>query len=99
MPTGPAVGMVPRFAYSVRETRLAPGELLFAFTDGATDARSPQGEFFSEKRLLDAVIEPGAAPSAEALARRLQESLIAHISTAAQYDDITMLVVRRALAS
>jgi sigma-B regulation protein RsbU (phosphoserine phosphatase) len=99
MPTGPAVGMLPRFAYGVRETRLAPGEMLFAFTDGATDARSPQGEFFTEKRLLDAVADPRLASSAETLATRLQESLIAHISTAAQYDDITMLVVRRAVAS
>jgi len=99
MPTGPAVGMLPGFAYGVRETRLAPGETLFAFTDGATDARSPQGEFFTEKRLLEAVTDLGRATSAEALVTRLQERLVAHMSTAAQYDDITMMVVRRALAS
>ena len=91
--------MLPRFAYGVRETRLAPGEILFAFTDGLTDARSPQGEFFTEKRLLEAVADFSRAGSAETLVTRVQETLIAHMSTAAQYDDITMMAVRRPLAS
>ncbi len=95
MPTGPAVGMMPGFAYKVGEATLARGEVLVAFTDGATDARSPQGEFFSEARLLRAIEDMRSAPSADAAVTRVLELLTAHISTAAQYDDITLMVVRR----
>ncbi len=93
-PTGPAVGMVPGFAYGVNTVLLAPGEMLVAFTDGATDARNPEGEFFTERRLLDIVLELRGTP-AENVATRMQESVVRHISTAAQYDDITLMVVRR----
>ena len=96
MPTGPALGMVPGFAYRVNNLQLAPGEMLVAFTDGATDARNPQAKFFTEQRLLDIVLESRGTP-AENVATRMLESVVGHISTAAQYDDITLMVVRRVL--
>lgn len=92
--TGPAVGMLPQVDFEVRETRLEPGDLLFAFTDGATDARDPHGAFFSEARLL-ALAGEDPDQSAASLLARVDETLMAHISTAAQYDDITLLAVRR----
>jgi sigma-B regulation protein RsbU (phosphoserine phosphatase) len=96
MPTGPAVGIVPGFLYRLSETRLAPDEVLVAFTDGAADARSPQGEFFSEPRLLRGVVKSAQERrSADALVNSVLEDLVAHISTAAQYDDITLMAVRR----
>ena len=56
-PTGPALGMVPGFAYRVNNRATRSGEMLVAFTDGATDARDPQAKFFTEQRLLDIVLE------------------------------------------
>jgi phosphoserine phosphatase RsbU/P len=96
-PTGPAVGMLPVFDFGVRETRLDPEDVLFAFTDGATDARDPHGAFFTEPRLL-ALAGEDVTLTAEGLVTRVEETLLAHISTAAQYDDITLLTVRRLTA-
>jgi sigma-B regulation protein RsbU (phosphoserine phosphatase) len=86
--------MLPQVDFEVRETRLEPGDLLFAFTDGATDARDPHGGFFTEARLL-ALAGEDPDQSAASLLARVDETLMAHISTAAQYDDITLLAVRR----
>jgi sigma-B regulation protein RsbU (phosphoserine phosphatase) len=92
--TGPAVGMLPGFQFFVEQARMDPGDLLVAFTDGIPDARDPQGQFFTERRLLR-IVEGMGGVAAEQVASEIQEQLVAHISTAAQFDDITMVVIRR----
>lgn len=91
--TGPAVGMLPGMDFDIQQIRLESGDILFAFSDGVTDARSPDKKFFTEKSLLPLLEQPAA--SASALLERVETSLRAHIATADQFDDITMLAVRR----
>lgn len=92
-PTGPAVGMLPGVTFKMGHAQLDPGDLLFAYTDGVTDARSPAGAFFTEKRLFDLVGH--GAPSAEAMVGGVEAQLHAHIADAPQFDDITMIALRR----
>lgn len=96
-PTGPAVGMLPGVTFRMGQARLEPGDVLFAYTDGVTDARAPSGAFFTERRLFD-VVAAGAA-SAEALVGDIERQLKAHIADAPQFDDITMMALRRRPAS
>jgi phosphoserine phosphatase RsbU/P len=96
-PTGPAVGMFPDVTFQARQVSLALGEVMFAFTDGVTEARDVNGGFFTEARLLQLLEQP--ATSAMELIQRIEESVRAHTAAADQSDDITMLVVRRHLAS
>jgi len=91
----PAVGMMPGFQFSVAHARLNPGDLLVVFSDGIPDARDPHHKFFTEARLLRMVEQTPASRSAEQVAADIQEALAAHISTAAQFDDITLMVIRR----
>lgn len=93
--TGPAVGMMPDMDFDIQQARLEPGDILFTFSDGVTDARSPNRKFFTEKSLLPLLEQPVA--SAAALLERVEANLRAHIATADQFDDITMLAVRREL--
>jgi serine phosphatase RsbU (regulator of sigma subunit) len=93
-PTGPALGMMPRMTFEVRESRLEPGQTLLAFTDGVTDARDVSGALYSEKRLLE-LVEKGA-PTAAALLERIEQAVSEHSAGAERSDDITMLAVRRA---
>ncbi|WP_448571348.1 SpoIIE family protein phosphatase [Trichothermofontia sp.] len=90
--TGPAVGMIPNAKFKVEEIQLEPGDTLIAYTDGATDARTPTGELFSEQRLFS-VIEEGYAPVGRIL-DRIVTRLRNHIADADQFDDITMLGVQ-----
>lgn len=92
-PTGPAPGMLPDVDYRVDQVMLEPGDVLFAFTDGVTDAKDPAGHLFTEKRMLTLIEEP--TESATALLDYVDQTLRTHISTAVQFDDITMLALRR----
>jgi serine phosphatase RsbU (regulator of sigma subunit) len=91
----PAVGMMPGFQFSVAHARLSAGDLLVVFSDGIPDARDPHGKFFSEAKLLRMVEQVQASTPAERVASDIQEALTAHISTAAQFDDITLMIIRR----
>ena len=93
-PTGPALGMMPDMKFASRETVLATGETLFAFTDGVTDSKDPSGRFFSEERLLDLLSK--GAPSAKALLDGIEAAVAAHAAGSERSDDITMLAVRHA---
>ena len=90
--TGPAVGMLPEMKWSIAQTYLQPGELLFGYTDGVTEARSVEGEFFSEERLESLLNTP--LPSADILLRQIKEVIAAYTQDAEQFDDITMIALR-----
>lgn len=92
-PTGPVVGLFPGITFGIQVTHLEPGDILLAFTDGVTDALSPTQEMFSRERLLLLLNQP--ASSSTALLDHIEANLRAHIAGADQYDDITMLAVRR----
>lgn len=92
--TGPALGMLPGMDYQVGQQILEPGDLLFAFTDGVTEARGSHGEFFSDKRLetlLQEVSPIGASDFLDHLDSVLSEYVAGHGFS----DDVTMLAVRR----
>jgi serine phosphatase RsbU (regulator of sigma subunit) len=90
--TGPALGVISDANFIVREVRLDPGDLFFAFTDGASDALNPGGHPFGRERLLSLL---HADISAEALLGEIDTHLNAYIAEADQFDDITLLAVRR----
>lgn len=92
-PSGPALGMMPDMKFEVRESQLAPGQVLLAFTDGVTEAKDPSGRLYSEETLLGLLA--GGAPDAAALLDRIEKSVATHSTGAERSDDITMLSVRR----
>ena len=92
-PTGPAVGLIPQATFEFRQVRLQPGEILFAYTDGVSDARSTDEERFTRKRLISLLSQPVA--TASELMERIGTNLFAHIGKAPQEDDITMLTLQR----
>jgi len=88
------VGMMPDSKYTIGESQLDPGEILFGYSDGVTDARNPAGKMFTEKNML-ALLQEKPAESAQELLLRVKTAVSNHIDTADQYDDITMIAVRR----
>jgi sigma-B regulation protein RsbU (phosphoserine phosphatase) len=92
-PTGPAVGMLPDMEFKIEQVMLAPGESILLYTDGITDALSPDEEQFAEMRLLAAGTTP--ARSAKGRIQDIVSALDAHIADREQYDDITLLAVQR----
>jgi serine phosphatase RsbU (regulator of sigma subunit) len=75
------------------ETRLQPGDRLLLYTDGITEARSPQGEFFGEQRLADFISAAAAAgdPAPETV-RRLMGHVLHHQADQLQ-DDASIVIL------
>ena len=91
-PTGPAVGVLPNATLDFGKTRIAPGEILFGYTDGVVEARNADGSFFTEKKLIH-LLKAGFQ-SAGQLLEQISSEVRSHIGDAEQFDDITMLAVR-----
>lgn len=91
--TGPAVGMTPNMKFEIQEVKLEPGEILIGYTDGVTEAKSPEGKLFTDERLKELVEKP--ANSGSELIDRIKDRLFDYMEDAPQFDDITILAVRR----
>ncbi|WP_248962188.1 PP2C family protein-serine/threonine phosphatase [Sphaerisporangium perillae] len=92
-PTGPAVGVIRDSTFTLGHAHLDPGDVLFIYTDGVTEARAPDREFFGEDRMLDVLCD--GAGSGDDLLRRIDGALTGFVGTAEQSDDITMMAVHR----
>lgn len=93
MPTGPAVGFLEGVEYNTNETRLEPKDTLFIFTDGVTDVQNSDGEMFERDRFLSLLDKPVKSP--QSLVDHITSNVFAFIGETPQYDDITLLAVRR----
>jgi serine phosphatase RsbU (regulator of sigma subunit) len=93
-PTGPAVGMWPNSAYDAGQIKFEQGDVLIGYTDGVTEARSPEDEIFTRNRLKSLIEQP--FNSATDLLDKVKTSLFAFIDIAPRGDDVTMLAVQRA---
>jgi len=73
--------------------QLQPGDMLLLYTDGVIEARSPDGEFFGQDRLVDLIARNLAAglPAPETM-RRLVHALLDHQAGDLD-DDATLLLV------
>jgi sigma-B regulation protein RsbU (phosphoserine phosphatase) len=92
-PTGPAVGLMPDITFQSQEIQLEPGDLLVGYTDGVTEARSPEDEFYTRDRLQSLLTQP--FKSASETLERIKTNLFSFIDTAPRSDDVTMLAVQR----
>jgi sigma-B regulation protein RsbU (phosphoserine phosphatase) len=91
--TGPAIGLHPQVQFKYKQTQLKPGDILFSYTDGVIDARSPDEERFTRERLSALLSQP--ASGVFELMQRVGTQLFSHIGRAPQEDDITMLTLQR----
>ena len=78
-----------------RTYALEPGDTLVLFSDGVTEAQNADEEEFGEARLLDCCA-PSADQPAAVMIERLMASIDGFAGGAPQFDDITLLVARRA---
>jgi len=92
-PTGPAVGLYPDLEFKTRTIKLEPADLLLVYTDGVVDARNKADEAFGKKRLQDLFGDPPL--SAEDLIKQIKSRLNDHIQREKQFDDITIMALRR----
>jgi sigma-B regulation protein RsbU (phosphoserine phosphatase) len=85
--------MLPNVKFKVKQVQLDPDDIVIGYTDGVTEAHAPDGKLFSNDRLLELLNHPTS--SASELVERIRGALLTYMKGAPQFDDITMLSVRR----
>jgi len=90
---GIILGVRPDAVFASGRLLLAPGEGIYVFTDGVTEANNTMEEMFGETR-LEAVLRAAGAPSAEVV-KSVTDAVRGFVGTALPSDDITMLAIRR----
>ncbi|MGR9107404.1 MAG: SpoIIE family protein phosphatase [Gammaproteobacteria bacterium] len=89
---GLVLGVKDIVCFDQKEETLAPGDLIFFYTDGLTEAQAPDGEFFGTSRLCRLISENSHLPT-----NQLMEVCVAELKafrkTDTFTDDLTMVVL------
>ena len=94
-PTGGlAMGVMDGVTYQSRRVAVRPGETLFAFTDGLTDAVNLDGEMFGKER-LDEILAGLGSRTPEEITNSIWQRLAEFSAGAPVVDDMTCLVLQR----
>jgi len=92
-PQGIALGVNPAFEFQTGELRLAPGEALYLYTDGITEAMAPDDGMFGKERLEERLRGLTGAPLDRVISETVQ-AVREFAATCPQSDDITGLALR-----
>ena len=77
--------------YRVGELTLRPGDRVFLYTDGVSEATNSENQLYGEERLLS-FMNRNSTVDATALLPGLKANIDAFVGDAPQFDDITMLM-------
>jgi len=91
---GIALGVMTDFIYYQEKLVMSSGDALILYTDGVTEAMSVENELFSEQRLESAVKQTTGNASAKEITYSIAEKVEEFADNAAQFDDITILVLK-----
>lgn len=76
--------------YRKNEIQLMPGDSIYLYTDGVTEATDAMNELYGEERLLT-VLNQNADAAPQEICETVKADVDAFVGEAPQFDDITML--------
>ncbi len=91
--TAIALGVMEQPLVEEKTIFIAKGDTLLLYTDGLTEAFSPDGDLFGEGRLLEAMASLSAG-TAEEVIQSIEECLNDFVDPLPLADDMTMLAIR-----
>jgi phosphoserine phosphatase RsbU/P len=91
---GTPLGLFEAASYETGTVRLAPGDLLVAFSDGVTEAMDAREEEFGDVRLEACLAGAWSRPARE-VAQRVKQTLREFCAGTPARDDITLVVLAR----
>ena len=90
---GLALALMEGLQFIEKEVILKPGERLFLYTDGITEAFSPEGEEYGDDRLKDTLETTDIGKRQTNLSKMSVESVDFFAADQPQADDITCLAI------
>ena len=86
----PAVATMEDMPFKEHEFEVEPGDTIYVYTDGVTEATDASNQLFGEERLVDALNKaPDAKP--DDLLKNVVRSINEFVADAPQFDDLTMM--------
>ena len=79
--------------YRKNELTLAPGDAIYLYTDGVTEATNMSEELYGEERLKK-VLDEHKDEAVEKICAEVKKDVDEFVGEAPQFDDITMLAIR-----
>ena len=79
--------------YRKNELTLAPGDAIYLYTDGVTEATNMSEELYGEERLKK-VLDEHKDETVEKICAEVKKDVDEFVGEAPQFDDITMLAIR-----
>ena len=87
------LGVDANAVYTANELALSPGDTIFLYTDGLTEAENPQKELFGEQRALKTASQ-FVTLAAEEQIEQMRQAVHVFVDQAEQSDDLTLLAIR-----
>ncbi len=92
-PTSAAIGLVEGYNPQPARIQLSKGDILLFYTDGVTEAMSPQGQQFGTQRLAT-LVQSNSGSSVQELVTVVREAVYEHSAGAPLADDVTIVALR-----
>jgi sigma-B regulation protein RsbU (phosphoserine phosphatase) len=86
------IGLMPDMKYSEQEAVIAPGNILFLYTDGLTEAEDSSRHLFGMQRITDVITAQNGSP--QELIEAMTAAVHQFVGDTEQSDDLTMLAFR-----
>ena len=91
--SGPVLAFVDGLVYKPRRVKLDPGDALFLYTDGVTEALDSADSLFGEERLVETLKVAADAPP-KSMCTIVRAAVAAFSEGLPQADDLTVLAIR-----
>lgn len=89
---GMVLGVMKDFKQKDGSYTLLPGDRIFVYTDGLTEATNAEGKLFGEPRVLE-IIRKRCEEDNVTLLKGIRKDVDEFVKEAPQFDDLTMMVV------
>jgi len=90
---GPVIGALEDSRYEEKTIPLAKGDMLVLYTDGITEAQSPDGEYYEVERLLRVLEQRSRNETAQSMIDRISKDVFRFTHGEDLQDDFTIVVM------
>ena len=87
------LGGIETSKYTLQEIQLEPGDLIYLYTDGVTEATNSSKQLYGENRLLNFIKEHNFS-NMQKLCEDVKNDIDSFVNDAPQFDDISMIALK-----
>ena len=92
--SGPPLGLLDDSTYRPHTLKMDPGDILICYSDGVSEASTPDGAQFGEDRLAALVASERVRTPGE-IVRVVTQAMAAHCAGRTYGDDVTLVILKR----